>query len=128
MAETKYTFTKDYQAGYCADLAAAIHEITGWEIALFQDSSNFGHVTAVTPDGRFLDSTGIRTAENIRSVWDTAGEPMILPDRHALWVEDWDAHPDADDFRAALTLIESLGLADDDIRERAAEEIEYLEG
>jgi hypothetical protein len=119
--------TRNYQDGYCNHLAAAIWEISGyvtdWRIAIFDGAGS--HVVAVTPDGRYLDSLGIRSREEICGTWYET--ETIVADTRSLYAEGWDTPLDADDYRAALVLLEREGLADDDVREIAASRIEDLE-
>ncbi|GLY08213.1 hypothetical protein [Actinoplanes sp. NBRC 101535] len=119
---------RNYQNGDCATLATAIWEIaflpTGeWKIAIFEGAG--AHVVAITPDGRYLDSLGIRTEADIRGNW--YEKLTIVNSAEGLYAEGWDAGCQADDYRAALAVLENAGLATDDARDRAAHEIEKLE-
>ncbi len=119
---------RNYEDGSCDSLAAAIWEIAylpsgAWRIAIFEGSG--AHVTAVTPDGQYIDSLGPRTEHDIRGDWYNA--PTIVDTVDDLVAEGWQAATDADDYRAALAVLEQAGLADDDVRYYAAEKIEELE-
>lgn len=70
-----------YTQGGCGVLARKIHEDTGYPIFAVETVDGEGyvceHVVVQTPDGRFLDSTGVRPLENLISVWSRhwGGEP-----------------------------------------------------
>lgn len=67
---------EDFTAGGCSLLAEAIHEITGWELACFWDGFRpCGHAFVRTPDGRYLDITGVHThREMLDSRWGQPGK------------------------------------------------------
>lgn len=56
---TQRTFTK----GACSVLAYELNRATGWPVAVFTDGSSEGywqgHVAVRTPDGSYLDATGV---------------------------------------------------------------------
>lgn len=108
------TTERSYQDGDCQLLAAAIQRITGWDVAVVDGAGC--HVVAVTPDGRYLDSAGLRTAADLAA---TYGAP-------AQWVGNVDdlgwlgTAPAERDYTAALAALAAAGLANDDHREMAA--------
>jgi len=71
--------------GCCGYLALAIHELTGYPLALFTnldgDESRgwHGHAAVMLPDGRFLDIQGVATAAGIneRYRFKTTVEPTF---------------------------------------------------
>jgi len=62
--------------GYCGFLALALHELTGYRLALFTNPEDadergwHGHAAVVLPDGSFLDIEGVTTVTEINERYD----------------------------------------------------------
>ena len=123
---TQRTFTK----GACSVLAHELSRTTGWPVAVFTDP-NFkgawqGHVAVRTPDGRYLDATGVTDTPTkpfgakgeswVEEEMDTAGLVARLGRPRADGSNEFSGLPLLERFTAAkLTydLLDSEGLLKD---------------
>lgn len=68
--------------GYCTLLALAVHDITGFPLALFTKTlvgeDWKGHATVQITDCLFLDITGLNSVENINKKYGMATNPKLV--------------------------------------------------
>lgn len=112
---------RTYANGNCQNLAAAIQDVTGWDIAQFTGAGD--HITAVTPSGQHIDVHGLRDAATIAAQWE-AGEPQVIGDINDLGWLGCDVC--ICDLRTARAVLEREGLLTPDIAEIADWEIDRL--
>ena len=69
-----------YGHGDCAALALAVHENTGWALALVRfdqprpDGKEWLHAVAVRPDGLLVDIWGARPEQAVLDYWEARGD------------------------------------------------------
>lgn len=70
--------------GACCLLAAAMHEQSGWDMAVAYSrhgrDTTWNHMGVVAPDGRFLDIKGLRTVRSVIDQYDADGVARVTLD------------------------------------------------
>lgn len=98
-----------YSCGQCHALALAIHERTGWQLAVLCPSEDAipsedgDHVICITPDGLGVDIKGFRPLSEIQDQW--AFTPCLVEcGADTVWNLGWDEH----DMEAARVVAETV--------------------
>ena len=97
--------------GYCAEFALALHEYTGWPIAVFnevvdEDGEEFGnlvHATCKAPNGKYADARGFRGEKEIMG--NLLGITGVKVKRHVVEIV-------SEDDLEGITSIEEAALED----------------
>lgn len=74
----------EFSAGYCAYLARALHEVTGWPVMAELDSRGLGHIEhvwVVNHQGKAVDINGVHPSDYARTKYSepTPGKIIQVP-------------------------------------------------
>lgn len=102
--------TRDYLAGDCQRLAAAVQQVTGWPVAVVEGGGS--HVVVQVPDGRYLDAAGLHTAEELCAAWEAREVEHVSQIEDLGWLG---CGTDAVDYEAARNVVTRAGLMTESI-------------
>lgn len=74
------TSVEGFLYGMCFPFAVALHQITGWPMAILFDEFDGAtiHAFVIAPDGEWLDAAGWRTPPDVLSCYE-CDDPVVVP-------------------------------------------------